>query len=398
MIATILILVLILIALPVLLMGGWQFYIHKINRNKPAGTDKTMVDWGLCIPVINGFQFKLNDQWPEFYTQFKHRLAELFAAKDSPLKIYFDKNQYCFTYHQNLSLKDIFFEHPNKKACTKLWLPDNVSAILNTCPNEGWIYLIWDHASFDGTRFYNEVLAPLFSLSSYQAPKFFSQYTPCLTEYRIAKLLWQQKSYTKHQPIHTFSDYKDQYCSFIRIDSILLKKLKNKYQTTLSEVILALYCYQIFRLLKVEKQTLKIGLLIACEHERFRNNYSIATLSIKRATKFEHIIKQVKAQQPQPGAIQGMYQLLTFSKTQTFIKENVLDCLISPFFFKSKVAFSKQIKDFEFMNIPTSLPIYSLYISYKNSLNISTTVNSPDIDQQKLQQLSDEIISFSSLS
>jgi hypothetical protein len=398
MIAIVLMLILFLVLLPVLFMGGWQLYIHKISTKKPLGTDKTMLEWGEHIPVINGFEFKCDTQWPFFYQNFKLRLQKLLEQNKSPLKIFFNKITQHYEYHTSLAPDTILFEYPEKKQCTKLWLPKDTSIIINACPNKGWIYIIWDHASFDGTRLYNEVLSPLFQLKTYKAPGFFTRYTPLLTEARIGKLLWKSKHDHKHQPLKTFSDYESQYCCFIRMDSIILKKLKTKYQSTLSEVILAMYCFQIFKLLKKEKQSLKLGLLIACDHPRFRNNYSMVCLTVNRDPLFENIIKQVMGQRPDPGAIQGMYQLLTFAKTQTFLKQNVLDCLISPFFFQSKVEFSKQIKDFEFMNIPTSSPIYSLYISYKNQLNISATINTPDIDRTKLKALGAEIVPFHTLS
>ena len=104
--------------------------------------------------------------------------------------------------------------------------------------------------------------------------------------------------------------------------------MKNKYNCTLSEIILAQYCYQLFAL--TEKKSLVIGLLVACHHERFRNNYSIMCISITKAC-LKNIIQQIITQRHQKSTIQAMYQMLTFSSTQTYLKENILDCLISPF-------------------------------------------------------------------
>ena len=65
-------------------------------------------------------------------------------------------------------MENIFHEYDNDELCNKPYLPHQISVIINACPQNAWISIVWDHVSFDGTRLYNEVLAPLFGLKIYQ--------------------------------------------------------------------------------------------------------------------------------------------------------------------------------------------------------------------------------------
>lgn len=383
--------------LPVAIIGCWQFYLHFINRHTPYGTDKTMVEWGVKIPVINGFQFKLDQHWPEYYQHFVQQVAILFNEPQSPLKVYFDKDTKRYQYHQNLSLAMIFEECEDRSQCNKLYLADHLSLVIRTAPKQGWISFIWDHACFDGGRLYNEVLSPLLALKAYLPPKQLRYYFPFYTEYHMIRLILQYRPALNYKPYTTFQNYEEQYICFFKFNNTLIKKLKNKYQATMADIILSLYCWHLFQLSKDTKKQLNIGLLIACDNPRFRNNYTLVIISIQRSTLFKDIIKQAIAQKANLAAMQAMYNMLTLAATQNFIKNNILDMLLSPFFFQSKLSFSKQIDSFEFMNIPTSSPIYSLYISYKNEVHISATINTPDLNPHKLKRLSSHTIPYQSL-
>ena len=67
--------ILLVLIIPTLYMLWWKCHIHILNPKKPFGTDKTMTSWPVAIPIINGFQFKNDNHWPQFYHQFKENVT-----------------------------------------------------------------------------------------------------------------------------------------------------------------------------------------------------------------------------------------------------------------------------------------------------------------------------------
>ena len=102
-------------------------------------------------------------------------------------------------------------------------IPHQISVIINACPQNAWISIVWDHVSFDGTRLYNEVLAPLFGLKIYQPDMYFSKYMPFYTEWRMALLMWHYRHIIKNKPLTTFPITKTNMFVF-RFESKFLKK------------------------------------------------------------------------------------------------------------------------------------------------------------------------------
>ena len=122
------------------------------------------------------------------------------------------------------------------------------------------------------------------------------------------------------------------------------------------------------------------------EGERFRNNYSILTIDVRRHTDPVELAKAVERQMKRRRIeVLPIFHLISLLEIQTLFKANMVDCLFSPAVFERQEGASLYVEDFHFFNIRSTLPLYTFACTVDDTIMISTTWNAPEVDLERLQ-------------
>ena len=108
---------------------------------------------------------------------------------------------------------------------------------------------------------------------------------------------------------------------------------------------------------------------------------------ISKANNLTDYVNQVKSTRYIKQYLQPMFDLFTLPKSQYLVKKGLIDCFLSPFAIRKKQAgIANDIEKMEAINMPISMPIYSFYTKDNHQIFISTTINTPEIDTNKLRK------------
>ena len=171
------------------------------------------------------------------------------------------------------------------------------------------------------------------------------------------------------------------------LQSNYIKKIRRQNDTSFSNSLLAIYTKKIFDSIN-SKNSLSFGIIIGFDSPRFRNNYSIVMIRIKRSENISDYIKQIDAQiEKNKKEVVPIYNLLCTSNMQGLFKKKHIDCLFSPAFFSTpKGTMGADLQKIKCFNIPGSCALYAFACVIRDRVYISSTINTPEICAPKFSK------------
>lgn len=248
---------------------------------------------------------------------------------------------------------------------------------------------LFDHTVWDGIRVVNECLVPAIRCKPFDS-KWLAEdhYTPGLSELVMIYTGYRTgiRALT-HQPLPLLSDDHEQHVVQHIWATADVKALKNRLKVSFSTAVVAMFGKQVLSWLPEDRSRVRLGIIIGFKNDRFRNNYSIIPVDVRRDHELEQSVHSVGKQlQRRKLEVLGLYHLVNALEVETFFKSHLVDVLFSPAFFERGDGLSQRVDDMSFYNVPCSTPLYAFACSIGDTITISTTNNCPLIDMKKLTE------------
>ena len=246
---------------------------------------------------------------------------------------------------------------------------------------------LFDHTVWDGIRVVNECLVPAIRSRPFDS-KWLAEdsYTPLLSEAVMVYTGYRTGLRAiRHRPLPTFDDRYAQHVVQHVWQTSDVKALKNRLDVGFSAAIVAMYGRQVLEWLPSHRRKLRLGIIIGFDNPRFRNNYSIIPVDLRRDQDLDTAVRSVAKQlRRRRLEVMGLYHLVNAVEIETLFKSHMVDVLFSPAFFDRGEGWSARVDDMSFYNVPCSTPLYAFACSIGDSITISTTNNCPEVDMRQL--------------
>lgn len=385
-------LILFVIALFILTMFFLRLWVYRFRPEGIFGFDYHMLEWSLkerrrCY-FLSEYVFAEALNWSQIESFLREQIQLSLKSSSSPLRIQCSWDHQRFSFSNSLEITDLIDVVDNDSDFYAIEDPSDREVFFRFYPLKNRISILFDHVCFDGIRFYTEVCQPLFlsrPLSRHVLRR--DNYTPIVAEWNQCRLLMRclkRHFRQRYLPVGLSDDQVIVKHTIAQSEIKLLKKTTNSGFTS---ALLAHYLHRVFSSLDLQYDSISVGVIIAFSNERFRNNYSIAILRINRSCDLDVLVQEIESQmQDHDRDVLPLYQMLSLTSIQSYLKKNAIDLLFSPCFFYPAKGLSRSIDGCAFYNAPCSNPLYVFAAVYGGSVTYSTTINSPAISLTSFQQ------------
>lgn len=273
----------------------------------------------------------------------------------------------------------------------------NRELVFRFYPERRLIGLMFDHTVWDGVRFVNEIVVPMAQSRPFGSRWLLGdRYVPVVAElmqlYTIAAL---GVRWLRYRPMRTQARDADQKVVSHRFDLAVVREAKNRNGVKFTSALLGVWMQRLFRAMDARQDMVRVGVLVGMVTPRFRNNYTIVTVDVRRDDDLDRMIRRIERQlMARRFEVLPLYHLISFIEAQTFFKKHAIDYLFSPGFFHSHRGVSKQIDEMTFCAIPIGMPFYTFACSIDDEVTISTTVNTPLCDVEQLAEDATRVFDF----
>lgn len=250
-------------------------------------------------------------------------------------------------------------------------------------PEKRLVGVMFDHTVWDGLRLVNEIIVPMIESRPFASRWLLvDRYYPVLAELmQIYTILVMGTRWLTHRPIPNYPDESRQKVITHRFPADVVKSSKNRNEVKFTSALLGVWMFRLFESLDPERAMVRVGVIIATQSDRFRNNYTIVTVDVRRCDSEDTLVRSIERQfDTRKFEVLPLYHMISSIEAQTLFKKRAIDYLFSPGFFHSHSGVSKQITDMRFITIPIGMPFYSFACSIDDVITVSTTLNTPEVD------------------
>jgi len=253
-------------------------------------------------------------------------------------------------------------------------------------PEKRLVGLIFDHTVWDGLRLVNEIIVPMIHSRPFASRwLLIDRYYPVLAELmQMYTVLVMGARWLTHPPMPNYPDESLQRVVTHRFPTSVVKSSKSRNGVKFTSALLGVWMFRLFESIDPKRRMVRVGVIIATESKRFRNNYTIVTVDVRRFDSEDALVRSIERQlKIRQFEVQPLYHMISNIEAQTLFKKRAIDYLFSPGFFHSHKGVSKQITDMRFITIPVSMPFYSFACSIDDIVTVSTTVNTPELEVER---------------
>ncbi|MEC7986423.1 MAG: hypothetical protein VX278_14755 [Myxococcota bacterium] len=342
-----------------------RFWIHRMDKKMVRGSDLHMAKWAIKTKrrAYSSFhmRFARSDNFPQTLQEMQKNLLAELEKPQSNLKRDVDLNILQYVWRTDLSMEELVeFYDLNDNTIFAIEDRKQRPLIFRINMQRQTICVLFDHTVWDGIRIVNETIVPMIDCKPFDSRWLIKpRYTPVLSE-----MLQLYTSYVMlvrwftHKPMQTFSEESKQRVYVHRMQVIDVKNIKNKLGCKFSSALLALWARQLFAWSHSDRTSIRFGLIVGFQVGRFRNNYSILSIDVKRNWGTEETIRQVEKQMSRRALeIFPLYELINNIEVQTLFKRSMVDVLFSPAFFEREEGPSRSISDLSMINLTSTCPV-----------------------------------------
>lgn len=368
-----------------------RIWVLRIRPDSIQGSDLHMLKY--CIKENTRawggvhFSFEAEADFDAVAATIRSNIARQFDAPGSTYRLGVDLEQRRYLLRDQLRPDDIidvvhqdeaFFATEDDERFREL--------VFRIYPEKRLVGLIFDHTVWDGLRLVNEIIVPMIESRPFASRWLLTdRYYPVLAELmQIYTILVMGARWLTHPPMPNFPDESQQRVVTHRFPTSVVESAKNRNGVKFTSALLGVWMFRLFESLDPKRRMVRVGVIIGTENWRFRNNYTIVTVDVRRFDSEDALVRSIERQlRIRQFEVQPLYHMISHIEAQTLFKKRAIDYLFSPGFFHSHKGVSKQITDMRFITIPVGMPFYSFACSIDDVVTVSTTVNSPELDVQR---------------
>lgn len=367
-------------------------WIHRLRPETVQGSDLHMMRWCIAEQTRAYAFFSISLGCADdaaFEARRDEVLAGLTAALEDPrcsLRRGMDLARRRYTWRDDLTL-DTLVEHcADDASFYRVDDDDKRELVIRFHSQRRILGYLFDHTCWDGIRIVNECVVPAIRCKPFSSKWLVAdQYRPVLSEALMIYTGYRAglRALT-HRALPTLDDAHQQRVIKHTWATDEVKSLKNRLGVSFSAAIVALYGREVLRWLPETRERVRMGVIIGFESARFRNNYSIISVDIRRHGSVDVAVQDVADQlRRRKVEVMGLYHLVNTIEVETLFKRQLVDVLFSPAFFDRGEGVSVDVDDMSFYNVPCSTPLYAFACSIDAEIRICTTVNCPEVAMER---------------
>ena len=374
-------------------LAARRLWLMVWDRESVQGSDLHMLKWCRSEGTRAWGWFHLTFDEREAFSKIraaiKRNMAASLTEPRSDFRRGVDLDRRRFVFHEHYALEDILEETRDDADFLRMGDPRKRELVYRLHTEAGMLGILFDHTVWDGVRIVNETLCPAIEARPFDERWLVKdRYYPVLSEllivYASVVMGWR---WSRHRPLQTLPEERDQRVVRHKITTSEVKALKNAASCKFGAALLAMWSVQLFDALTDARDWLRFGVLIGMDSPRFRNNYSILTIDVRRRSDAIEIAREIDSQmQWRRIEVLPIFHLISLLEIQTLFKANMVDCLFSPAVFERQDGPSLHVDDFHFFNIRSTLPLYTFACTVDETVMISTTWNAPEVSLERLQR------------
>lgn len=376
----------------VLLLAALRFWIHHIDRHSPRGSDLHMLRYcrrhntrayalyHIAFDQADGLTFS------EIREQVVQNVGAHIRKPHSSFRRGVDVEKQRYFFKSELAIMDLVEDVENDNDFFRVNDPGKRELILRFHHGRNLFGMLFDHTAWDGIRIVNECLVHAIHCKAFDSKWLIRPpYLPGVAEaLQIATVYCMAARRITHRPMAVYDNAEEQQVVKHHWRTHDIKALKSRLTVSFTAGILAAFGERLFEAAEPRRNRIRFGVIIGCQNPRFRNNYTIATVDLKRGHSIEDKARSAQRQLAhRKFEILSLYHLMNAVEVQTAFKRQMVDVLFSPAFFDRDHGLSLRVNDMSFFNIPCSTPVYSFACSIDEVITLSTTLNSPDVNARQ---------------
>lgn len=361
----------------------FNYYINFCNYIQ--GLDNYFINRKYNIITV---RLEFEDDIPQLKEYLCKFLYNELSKKNSKLRLIKKNNKF---YYKNIDYIDfiknnlIYLKEINYKIVEKLYKKNILPFII--IYNNNNIYISFDHQFLDGYSLY-KILNKLFNNNKiiFKPPTIY--YIPVYTELILLIKYINLNINVKNRNLNYYPDNFSLTNTKFKTTNLFvqnIKYLKNKYNVSFNTVMVAILCNSVFNSSDIQK--LNVGIIVAFDSFTKFNNYGILFIEVKKPYNdnfsflilmIDDLINKNKDTALLTYSISNIYNINSESK--------LIDILISgmPISINNNMTINNiKLKNTEQYLNYNSMPIYSMFITNNNIINLSLSIRSPDIDDKK---------------
>jgi hypothetical protein len=369
-------------------LAGRRFWIHKVDRDSLQGSDLHMLKWcreqDTRAYAFFHMEFARGD-FEGLKAEIVRNIEAALQDPDSPYRMGCDVQAGRYIRRPDVALTNLVELVDDDDAFYRVDDDAKRELVIRFHRGRQLFGCLFDHTVWDGIAMFNEILNP-----ALQAKPFDSRwlvppsYIPVASEaMQLAVAYRMGQRLLTHRPLPTLPD--EEQCVFSMEESVAaVKATKNRLGVGFTPAMLGHYAARMFSWVPESRKALRFGVVVGMTGDRFRNNYSLVTVSLKRADR-DSLVRQA-ARQLKRGEleVQPLYELINLVELQSRFKTGVLDCLFSPAFFAHHEGPSASVREVSLLVMPTVSPCYCFAVSVRDRICLTVTRNSPLLDYDRM--------------
>ncbi len=389
--------------LSILALAARRTWVHHVRPDTIQGSDLFMLRWarrnGVRAYASFAVSFGSRDDaaFEDAVRQIRANLAAQLSDPRTSWRRGVDLDRKRWVWREDLDLDRLVDEVDTDEAFFEVGDAEQRDIVVRLHRGRRLLGVLFDHTVWDGIRVVNECLAPTITARPFSSKWLLrDRYRPLLDELAVLYTAWRTAGRAvTYKPLPRFENGEGQQVVKHIWNTSDIKALKDRLRVPFSAAIVALYGKKLLEWLPESRQMVRIGVIVGFQSPRFRNNYSMVAVDVRRADDLDATVRAVQSQMRRRRLeVVGLYNLANTFEVESFFKGRVVDALFSPAFFDPDEGLSREVVDMSFFNVPSSTPLYSFACSIGDRITLCTTNNCPDIDLDRMAEDSDGVFHF----
>ena len=370
-----------------LVLAAARIWVVHVRPNSIQGSDLHMLKWAMeqDTRCWLGFHVALSPDcdFDSEVAVVRQRIAAALSSPRSDFRRTVDRGSAAYRFEASITVDDLVVEVGSDAELLTLNDSADRPLLVRFHSDRRWIGVLFDHTVWDGIGVFNEVLCPALGCAPFDEGRLVEErYIPLLSEsLQLYTLAVMGLRMLRHRAMTTLRSGRDQKV-FVHTHRVAaIRRLRDETGAPFTIALLAHWAHSVQQARTSRKRPLRVGLVVGMKNPRFRNNYSMLVLDVPFASTPATIARQLRRQARWRSIeVQPTYQLISYLELQTLFKRNALDALFSPVVFERQDGPSRFVEGMSLYNIPCSTPLYAFSCSTGDTITISTTWNTPEVD------------------
>jgi hypothetical protein len=380
-------------AAAVLALAARRQWIHRVRPDSIQGSDLHMVRW--CVAnetrAYGLFSISLgcpdDDAFARAMAAVRADVAAALGDPRSPFRRGLDLKEGRYVWRDDLRADDLFEVTEDDDRFYRVDDGAKRELVFRFHPGRRLLGCLFDHAVWDGIRIVNECIVPAIGCAPFDTDRLLKDtYRPGLSELVMVYTAYKAGARAiTHRPLPTLPSPHDQHVVQHVWSTASVKSVKDALGVPFIAALVGRWTDEAFRWLPASRARLRIGIVVAFDNPRFRNNYSMVSVDVRRQDDLHARVRSVARQlQRRRVEVLGLYHLVNTLEVETLFKHHVIDVLFSPAVFDRDRGLSREVDDMSFYNVPCSTPMYVFACSIDDAVTLCTTNNCAEVDMQAL--------------